>query len=152
MLADFVADVGVVGMEFGEFVGTGVDVGEKEFGFVDGADDVEDFEGPAAGFGFEFFEWAETAVGAANFGCGACGAVGDDRNAGVLRDFVEEDVAADPSGAASCWGERCAAFDGGESEREVRDENDRADGPGGQVVVQHIKIWSAVCEDGTLHL
>ncbi len=27
LLADFVADVGVVGMKFGEFVGAGVDVG-----------------------------------------------------------------------------------------------------------------------------
>ena len=34
LLADFVADVGVVGMEFGQSVGVGVDVGESEFHFV----------------------------------------------------------------------------------------------------------------------
>ncbi|MGB8476764.1 MAG: hypothetical protein WCE61_22000 [Candidatus Acidiferrum sp.] len=52
LLADFVADVGVVGMELGKLGGVGVDVGWGEFGFVQGADDVEDVEGPAAGFGF----------------------------------------------------------------------------------------------------
>jgi hypothetical protein len=35
LLADFVADVGVVGVEFGEFVGVGVDLGEREFGFLE---------------------------------------------------------------------------------------------------------------------
>ena len=58
LLADFVADVTVGGMEFGEFGGAGVDVGEKEFGFVQGANNVEDVEGPAAGFDFEIFEGA----------------------------------------------------------------------------------------------
>ena len=58
MLADFLADVTVAGMEFREFVGAGVDVGEGEFWFVQGVDDVEDIEGPAAVFDFEFFEGA----------------------------------------------------------------------------------------------
>ena len=31
LLADFVADVGVVGMEFGQGAGLGVDIGEGEF-------------------------------------------------------------------------------------------------------------------------
>jgi hypothetical protein len=34
LLADFVADVGVVGMEFGQGAGVGVDVGESEFEFA----------------------------------------------------------------------------------------------------------------------
>jgi hypothetical protein len=34
LLADFVADVGVVGMEFGQRGGVGVDVGEGEFEFA----------------------------------------------------------------------------------------------------------------------
>jgi hypothetical protein len=34
LLADFVADVGVVGMEFGECGGVGIDVGESEFEFA----------------------------------------------------------------------------------------------------------------------
>jgi hypothetical protein len=58
LLADFVGDVRIVGMESGEFGSVGVDVGEREFWFVEGADDVEDVEGPAAFFDFEFFEWA----------------------------------------------------------------------------------------------
>jgi hypothetical protein len=42
LLADFVADVGVVGVEGGEFVFVGVDVGEDELFFVEGCDDLED--------------------------------------------------------------------------------------------------------------
>jgi hypothetical protein len=42
LLADFVGDVGVVGVELGEFGGVGVDVGEREIGFVQGAHDGED--------------------------------------------------------------------------------------------------------------
>ena len=34
LLADFVADVGVVGVEFGQGAGVGVDVGESEFEFA----------------------------------------------------------------------------------------------------------------------
>ena len=34
LLADFVADVGVVGVELGEGSGVGVNVGEREFGFL----------------------------------------------------------------------------------------------------------------------
>jgi hypothetical protein len=34
LLADFVADGGVVGMEFGQGVGVGIDVGESEFEFA----------------------------------------------------------------------------------------------------------------------
>jgi hypothetical protein len=34
LLTDFVADVGVVGMEFGQGAGVGVDVGESEFEFA----------------------------------------------------------------------------------------------------------------------
>ncbi len=38
MLADFVADVGVVGMEFGQGGGVSVDVGESEFEFACGGE------------------------------------------------------------------------------------------------------------------
>ncbi|HEY2546118.1 MAG TPA: hypothetical protein VGI46_08645 [Candidatus Acidoferrum sp.] len=40
LLADFVADVGIVGMELGEFVFVGVDAGEDELFFVEGCDDL----------------------------------------------------------------------------------------------------------------
>jgi hypothetical protein len=34
LLADFVADVGVLGMQFGQSIRVGVDVGESEFEFA----------------------------------------------------------------------------------------------------------------------
>jgi len=34
LLADFVADVGVVGMEFGQGTGVSINVGESEFEFA----------------------------------------------------------------------------------------------------------------------
>ena len=34
LLADFVTDMGVVGMEFGQSAGVSVDVGESEFEFA----------------------------------------------------------------------------------------------------------------------
>jgi hypothetical protein len=63
LLADFVADVGVFGVEAGERAGVGVDVGEGEFGFVEGADGVQDVEGPAAFFDGDLFEGAEALAG-----------------------------------------------------------------------------------------
>ncbi len=50
LLADFVADVGVVGMEFGQNVGVSVDVGESEFEFAYRVDHLEHVERPAALF------------------------------------------------------------------------------------------------------
>ena len=50
LLADFVADVGVVGMELGQCAVMRVDVGESEFEFAKGLDDLKHVEGPAALF------------------------------------------------------------------------------------------------------
>jgi hypothetical protein len=58
LLADFVANVGIVGMKFGEFVFVDVDVSEDELFFVEGCDDLQDVEGPATFFDFEVFERA----------------------------------------------------------------------------------------------
>ena len=58
LLADFVADVAIVGVEFGQGVGVGVDVVEGEFGLLQGLHDLEDIEGPASLFDFEIFERA----------------------------------------------------------------------------------------------
>ena len=41
LLADFVADVAVMGMEFREGAGVGVDVGESEFHFAQGLHDLK---------------------------------------------------------------------------------------------------------------
>ena len=75
-----------------------------------------------------------------------------DRDASVRGNLFQQNVAADPSGAAGGWCERFAAFDGGKSEREVGNENDGADGPGSQIVIQDVETGRAVGEDGALHL
>ncbi len=66
--------------------------------------------------------------------------------------LIQQNVAADPAGAASSRGERFAALDGGQRKREMGDEKDGADGPRGEVVVQDEKIRGSVFEDGVLHL
>ena len=65
LLADLIVDVAVGGVKAGEFAGVGVEVGEGEVGFVEGAEEVEDVEGPAASPDLEFFEGVQTAGGAA---------------------------------------------------------------------------------------
>lgn len=54
LLADFVADVAIRGMERREMRFEGVGVGERESLFVEGADEIEDVECPAAYFGAQF--------------------------------------------------------------------------------------------------
>jgi hypothetical protein len=55
LLADLVVNVGVFGMEFRELACMVIDIGEREFLFLEGADHVWDVESPAARFGFQFF-------------------------------------------------------------------------------------------------
>jgi hypothetical protein len=62
LLADFGADVAIVWVEFREFGGVGIDVGESEFGFAQGLHDLEYVQRPAASFGFEFCERAKAAA------------------------------------------------------------------------------------------
>lgn len=76
----------------------------------------------------------------------------NDRNARVNRNLVEDDVAADPTGAACGSSERLAAFKGGKCKSEMGNENDCLNGPLRKVVVQDIKIRRAVFKDGSLHL
>ena len=52
LLADFVADVGVVGVEFGQSVSVGIDIRESEFGFAQGLHYLKHVEGPATLFNF----------------------------------------------------------------------------------------------------
>ena len=73
------------------------------------------------------------------------------RNACIFGDFVEEDVAADPACAPCCWRERWAFLDGRESEGEMRHEDDAADCPVGEVVVEDVEIGSAVFDDSAFH-
>jgi len=50
LLADFVADVGVVGMKFGQRVGVSIDIGEIEFEFAQGLHYLKHVESPASFF------------------------------------------------------------------------------------------------------
>jgi hypothetical protein len=50
LLADFVADVEIVGVEFGQSIGVSVDIGESEFEFAQRLDHLKYVESPAAFF------------------------------------------------------------------------------------------------------
>lgn len=65
---------------------------------------------------------------------------------------MQQDVAADPSCPAGGWRKRRADFDGGKRESEARNENNGADNPGGQVIVQDVEIRCAVGKNCTPHL
>jgi hypothetical protein len=56
LLADFIGDVAVVGVEFGELVGEGVGVAIRKLRFVEAADGGEDVQGPAAVLKGKVFE------------------------------------------------------------------------------------------------
>jgi hypothetical protein len=56
LLADFVFNVAIVGMEFFEFWREGVDFFVGEFWFVEAVDEVKDVESPPAIFNGEVFE------------------------------------------------------------------------------------------------
>lgn len=75
----------------------------------------------------------------------------NDRNARVNGNLIEDDVASDPTGSASGGSQRFAAFDGRKCKSEMRNENDRLNGPPREVVVQDIKIRRAVLEDSLFH-
>lgn len=152
LLADFVADVGVFRMEPGEIVRVNINVGQREFGFIERAHDTQDIESPAAFFNFQRFEGAQPLIGAADGGRRQRLAAFDNRYARIPGDFVEQYVAPDPTGAAGRWGEGFAAFDGGKRKCKMGDKNNGAHGPLREVVMQDVEIWSAVFEDGALHL
>jgi len=50
LLADFVVNVGVLGMELGEVGGVGVDIGKLEFRFVQRLNYLQDVQSPATLF------------------------------------------------------------------------------------------------------
>src|SRR5258708_39525921 len=70
-------------------------------------------------------------IRAADFGCRTDLAALHDGNARIPWNFVEEDVAADPSGAAGGWRERRGAPAGGKGERRMGEEKFGAKSPGG---------------------
>jgi hypothetical protein len=151
LLADFGLDVVIVGVEFFEGVFEGVDFGQLEFGFSEGADGVEDVEGPAAFFKFKIGEGFEAAVGTADFG-GWSGAIFfHNGNARVDGDAVEEDVAADPAGAAGGWRKGLASLDSGKCEREIRNEYQRAYSQRKRLILEQKQVRSLPVQDCRAH-
>jgi len=68
------------------------------------------------------------------------------RDAGRHGNLVQQNIAADPTGAASRRRERFTAFDRGQRKCEMRDEKDCADGRCVEVVMQYEEIGSSVFE------
>jgi hypothetical protein len=83
LLADFVADVTVAGMQRFEFAFEGVDVLVCEFFVPQSVDEVEDVEGPAAFGDGEFGEGFDFAEAGADYAGG-----GDDLVAGVVEELA----------------------------------------------------------------
>jgi hypothetical protein len=90
-------------------------------------------------------------VGAANFEGRARSAIQDNGDACILRDFAEENVAADPPRSARFRCEGSSALKRRQSKGKSWYENDSANGPRCEVVVQDNKVWSTIFEDGSLH-
>ena len=65
--------------------------------------------------------------------------------------LVQQNIAADPTGAASRRGERLAALYGRQRKGKMRDEEDGTDGPCVEVVMQNKKARRSIFEDGAFH-
>ena len=102
LLADFVADMAIVRVQSREFVGVSIDVGESEFGFAEGLNDLQDVDlrssrprGPTLFSCLQFFEGAGAAAEAAAEGLESseelvntdCG-IAQDAAEGAEGDFV----------------------------------------------------------------
>jgi hypothetical protein len=151
LLADFVAHVSVLRVEFSQTHITRVDVLKGEFLLAQGPDDLQDVESPPALLDLQFFEWAHSLVGAANTGRRAWNTVLDHRNARVLRNSRKKNVAPDPPSPAGRKCERLSAFKGRKSKGKSRNENDCAHGPCAKVVPQYEEIWGKVFEYPFFH-
>jgi hypothetical protein len=73
-------------------------------------DDLEDIERPTPFLDIQFFEWAEPVVRAAHFARTVRRPVAYDWDAGMDRNFAQQNIAAHPTGASSGRGQRVAAF------------------------------------------
>ena len=113
LLADFVADVGVVGMEFCQSGGVSVNVGKSEFEFAQRLDYLEHVESPAAFFYLQFFQRPEPIVRDSHFLRSLWRSFVHYRDAGVHGNLVQQNIAANPTGAASRRSEGLAALDSG---------------------------------------
>jgi len=151
LLADFVVHVSVLGVESGQSHITRVDFPKGELRLAQGSDDLQDVESPPALLDLQFFERAESLVGAANTGRWAWSAVLNHRNARVLRDSGKKNVAPDPPSSTGCRCKGLSAFKGGKGKGKSRNENDRAHGPCAKVVLQYEKIWGKVFENLFFH-
>ncbi len=108
LLADFVADVAIVGMERAEAIFEGIDIGESEIRAAQGADNSEDVEGPATFLDREFFERAKCCEFFADgFGRDRL-SVADVAYSCIGRDSAENVVATCPACAPCTGAERLA--------------------------------------------
>jgi len=82
LLADFVADVAIIGMEFFQFAGEGVGVHGCKLGFSKAADGVEYVQRPATLGDGNFFQWFYPLESVTDFGCRGNPAFGDNEDAG----------------------------------------------------------------------
>ncbi len=64
--------------------------------------------------------------------------------------LIQQNIAANPTGAASRRSKRWAFFESRQRESEMRNKKNRADGPRVEVVVQDKEIGSSVLEDDWL--
>ena len=62
LLADFVAHVGVLWMEFGQRIAARVNIRQGKVRRSDGPDYIQNVEGPSAFLNRKFFEWTQTPV------------------------------------------------------------------------------------------
>ncbi len=151
LLADFGADVAIAGMKKLEARFEGIGFGEGEIGFVEIAECGEEVEKPAAAGDGERFERTKASVGAADDVRAGGLAIANDVDSGVKGDAGEDDIAADPSGAASLRAKRFSLFNGGKRESEARDEDEIADAPEVWFIVHGEEIGGAAGKDGAAH-
>jgi len=172
LLPDFVADMPVFGMQLLEMGFQCVQVLVAELFFVQRTDCGEDFEEPPALLDADFFQRFDPMEFLAHFlrwhdNCSsrcqsaltfrmsrltsAATAGADDFNPRLGGDAMQRNVAANPPGAARGGGQRRTLDDGRRRKGEAGNQQQIFDGPGGEVVMEKIKIWGLVIVDGVHH-
>ena len=112
LLADFVADVAVVGMQLFQLAVKGVNVFVLELRLAEATNDVQHVQRPATLRGFDFANGLKLVVTCANLGRLGRRTSSDDWNSGFRCDAAQVYVAAHPTGAARCRRKRLPLDDG----------------------------------------
>lgn len=151
LLANFGADVGILGMESCEGIFESVHFRESESGFIEGTDGVEDIEGPAAFFEFQRCNRLKASVSAANFCRRYRPILFHERNSRVDGNSVEKDVAADPTGAAGRGGKWLPFLQRRFGESEVWDAEQIVNKHGVQAIGHEEEVGCVALEDSVTH-